>query len=84
MFNPLLPDLSKIKNEDIDNKINELMQKYMIAARSGQGTVCSQISIILEAYKEEQRRRRIESNKILEKQNKNFDDFINIDRWHWN
>ena len=80
MFNPLLPDLSKIKNEDIDNKINELMQKYMIAARSGQGTVCSQISIILEAYKEEQRRRRIESNKILEKQNKNFDDFINIDR----
>lgn len=80
MFNPLLPDLSKLKNEDIDNKITELMQKYMIAARSGQGGVCQQISVILESYKTEQQRRHSESIKKLENQNKNFDDFINVDR----
>ena len=78
MFNPLLPDLTKIKNEDIENKINELMKKYFIAARSGQGVVCSQISNILEAYKEEQRRRFSETNKKAF-QNKNIDDYINVD-----
>ena len=37
MFNPLLQDLSKIKTEELDTKITDLMQKYFIAARSGQG-----------------------------------------------
>ena len=78
MFNPLLPDLSKVKNEDLELKINELMKKYFIAARSGQGVVCNQISVILEAYKEEQRRRYLETNKKVI-QDKNLDDFINID-----
>lgn len=79
MFNPLLPDLTKLKNEDIENKINELMKKYLIAARSGQGMVCQQINIILEVYKEEQRRRYAETNKRTLQQNKNLDDFINVD-----
>lgn len=78
MFNPLLPDLSKVKNEDIENKINELMKKYFIAARSGQGVVCNQINIILETYKDEQRRRFHETTK-KSFQNKNIDDFINVD-----
>lgn len=79
MFNPLLPDLSSLKNEDLDNKITELMKKYTIAARSGQGGVCSQIAIILESYKAEQNRRYIQANKKLAEQNKNLDDFINVD-----
>lgn len=78
MFNPLLSDISKIKNEDLENKINELMRKYLIAAKSGQGAVCNQINVILEAYKEEQRRRYIESSK-KSIQNKDLDDFINVD-----
>ena len=79
MFNPLLPDISKLKNEDLENKINELMRKYVIAARSGQGVVCNQISLILETYKDEQRRRYAEaSRKVV--QNKDLDDYINIDR----
>jgi len=79
MFNPLLPDLSKVKNEEIDNKINELMRKFFIAARSGQGALCEQISVLLETYKEEQRRRHYEENKRLLGQNKNLDDYINVD-----
>jgi hypothetical protein len=79
MFNPLLPDISKLKNEDLENKITELMKKYLIAAKSGQGMVCDQISIILETYKDEQRRRYAETNKKLINQNKNLDDFINVD-----
>ncbi len=79
MFNPLLPDLSNLKNEDIDNKITELMQKYTIAARHGQGAVCSQIVVILESYKAEQQKRYIESTKKLMNQSKNLDDYINVD-----
>jgi hypothetical protein len=78
MFNPLLPNLTHIKNEDLENKISELMQKYVIAARSGQGIVCQQIHVILETYKDEQRRRFAEANKKII-QNKNLDDFINVD-----
>jgi hypothetical protein len=77
MFNPLLPDLSKLKNEEVDNKINELMQKYFIAARSGQGGVCSQISVILNAYKGEQLDRQMLASKKLAN-NKNLDDYINV------
>jgi hypothetical protein len=80
MFNPLLPNLSKLKNEDIELKITELMKKYLIAAQSGQGQVCNQISVILEAYKAEQHARYELSNKKLMNQNKNLDDYINIDR----
>lgn len=80
MYNPLLSDLSKLKNEDIENKINELMRKYFIAAKFGQGSVCNQISLILEAYKEEQLKRFADANKkLIKNQEKNLDDYINID-----
>lgn len=79
MFNPLLTDLSKLKNNDIELKINELMKKFFIAAKSGQGVVCQQITVILEAYKEEQRKRFTEANKKVLQQNKNLDDFVNVD-----
>ena len=80
MFNPLLPDISSLKNEDIDNKINELMRKYTIAARSGQGIVCQQIIVILETYKAEQQKRHIAGSQKLLDQGKNLDDFVNVDR----
>lgn len=78
MFNPLIQDLTKIKNEDLEQKITELMKKYLIAARFGQGTVCEQISIILEQYKQEQHRRYLELTKKTIK-NTNLDDYINVD-----
>lgn len=80
MYNPLLQDPSKLKNEDLENKITELMRKYFIAAKFGQGAVCSQISVILEAYKEEQIKRLADANKkLIKNQDKNLDDYINID-----
>lgn len=79
MFNPLLPDLSSLKNEEIELRITDLMKKFTIAARSGQGAVCQQIQIVLESYKDEQRKRYDSANKKLLNQNKNLDDFINVD-----
>lgn len=79
MFNPLLPDLTTIKNEDLDNKITELMKKYFIAARGGMGGVCNQLNTILEAYKNEQHRRHLQSGQKLISQNKQLDDYISRD-----
>lgn len=79
MFNPLLPDLSSLKNEDIENKITELIKKFTIAARHGQGGVCSQISVLLETYRDEQRKRYAQASAKFQNQSKNFDDYINVD-----
>lgn len=81
MFNPLLPDLSTLKNEDVDNKITELMQKYFMASRFGQSGVMQQISVILAVYRDEQERRQQAANKkLIQNQNQDLDDFIKIDR----
>ena len=80
MYNPLLPDLSTLKNEDIDNKITELMQKYFTASKFGPGGVMQQIAVILEAYKDEQRRRQDEARKkLMQNQNQDLGEFIKVD-----
>lgn len=79
MFNPLLSDLSKLKDQEIEDKITELMKKYTIAAKSGQGMLCNQLLIILESYKSEQQKRYEMNLKKSLSTNKNLDDYINID-----
>ena len=80
MYNPLLQDLSTLKNEDVDNKITELMNKYFLASKFGQGGVMQQIAVILEAYKAEQARRHaIASKKLMQNQNQDLGEYIKID-----
>lgn len=79
MYHPLLDDPRKIRDQDLDDKIQELTKKYFVAARMGQGGVCGQILAALEMYKGEAERRRLESMKsIMKKQNKDLDDLINV------
>ncbi len=79
MFNPLMENPANLKDAELENKILDLTKKYHIAARMGQGIVCSQIVTILDAYKVEQLRR---GNEMLKKtqsnQDKNLDDLIKI------
>lgn len=79
MFNPLLPDLTKFKDQEIEDKITELMKKYTMAAKAGQGYVANQILLVLESYKIEQANRYQKNLKKSLNSNKNLDDFINID-----
>ena len=79
MFHPLLPDITALKDADIDTKISDLQKKYSIAARSGNGGLCNQILIALESYKYEQQRRYMTKTSIATKnQNKDLDGLINI------
>jgi len=81
MFNPLLPDLSKIKDVDLENKVLDLTHKYHAAMRMGQGGLAQQVVITLEAYHYEQQRRQADAMKQLqEKQKKQgLDDLINVE-----
>lgn len=80
MFHPLISDLESLKDTEIEQKINDLSQKYSIAARYGNGGVCDQILLVLESYKMEmQRRHREKINKVTVKnQEKDLDNLINI------
>jgi hypothetical protein len=81
MFHPLLPNVSELKDLDLENKINELGRKYSFAARSGNSGLCSQILLVLEDYKAEQQRRLSERSKVsVKNQDKDLDDLINVNR----
>lgn len=80
MFHPLLPDLSTLKDADVEAKIADLNKKYHIAARSGNGALCSQIIIALEEYKTELQKRLLNQSKVaMKNQNKDLDDLINVE-----
>lgn len=79
MFNPLLPDLKALKDQDLEVKISDLINKYHIAARSGNGYLCDQISVTLEQYRDEQKQRLLEKQQVsVKNQNKDLDSLINI------
>jgi hypothetical protein len=79
MFNPLLPNLTEIKENDLENKISELTRKYFMALRTN-GYLAEQVLVSLEAYKYELRQRQIASQKsLMEKSNKDLDDLIKVD-----
>lgn len=80
MYNPLIKDLSKLKDDDIELKIAELFKKYTIAAKMGNSYVCEQINVAISHYRNEQSNRHAENHKKLQEKNKDFDDLINIDR----
>jgi hypothetical protein len=79
MFHPLLPNISGLKDNDLELKIAELSKKYNIAARMSDSGLCNQIILALEEYKAEQQRRYQEKTKIsMKNQDKDIDDLINI------
>jgi hypothetical protein len=81
MFHPLLPDLKELKLIELESKISDLSKKYFISARSGNGSVCQQIALVLEQYKAELQLRNFEaSQQQLKNTNQDLDSLINVNR----
>lgn len=79
MYNPLLPDVTKLKDADLESKILDVSRKYQIAARTSNGLICEQLIGVLNMLKDEQYRRQVEATqKLMKKQDKDFDDLINV------
>lgn len=77
MFHPLEKNLSQFKDSEIDEKIQELNKKYLIAQRLGNKEILTQLSIFVNIYREEQRKR---YQKILDNDiDKDLDTLINVD-----
>jgi hypothetical protein len=81
MFNPLLPNLTKLTDQDLESKISDLSKKYFIALRLGQGLAAQQVALNLDAFKMEQRNRQHKSSQDLSKktQEGGMEDLINVD-----
>ena len=80
MFNPLVEDLTKLKDTEIDERISSLGRKYHMASRTMGGGVLIQIATLLEQYKTEQLRRQQQAMADLAKKtDKNLDGLIKRD-----
>jgi hypothetical protein len=81
MFNPLLGNISKLTDQDLEAKLLDLNKKYHIAMRLGQGGIADQILTNLEAYRSEQQQRHHDANKEITRKNhdQGLDDLINVD-----
>jgi hypothetical protein len=79
MFNPLLEDLTQIKDADLESKMSDLNRKYNIALRMGNGAIAQQIAVVIEAVRNESMRRQHEATKkLMAKQSKDLDGLINV------
>lgn len=74
MFNPLVHDFKELSDSEIDLKISELSRKYFMA-RNPQ--LQSQISTILEMYKQEAYTRR-EQQKLRQMEQNGDNDLDNL------
>ena len=57
MFHPLGDDLSKLKDNEVEEKLQELSRKYFMAQRLGKPELLTQIGTFVTIYKQEMSKR---------------------------
>lgn len=63
MYHPFQEKLEDLKDQDIDQRIQDLSKKFFIAQRLGQTELLTQLSIFVNIYREELTRRHLEKTK---------------------
>lgn len=75
-MHPLIEDFSSLKNQDLENKINDLTNKYFLTKNM---YVREQIVNLLNTYKEElYNRQQRELEKAMTTRDQDLDNLINI------
>lgn len=77
MFNPLIEDLSHLKDNEVEEKVLELSKKYFTAQRLGKPQLLTQIANLVTIYKQEMSKRN--SNKLKTQLDGDLDQLINVD-----
>lgn len=77
MFHPFEGDLSQLKDNEVEDKLNELNRKYFLAARLGNRELLTQIATFVTIYKEEMSKRYL--SKSQGQLDNDLDQLINVD-----
>ena len=77
MFHPFEGDLSQLKDNEVEDKLNELNRKYFLAARLGNRDLLTQIATFVTIYKEEMSKRYL--SKSQGQLDNDLDQLINVD-----
>ena len=76
MMHPLAEDFSKLKDAEIESRIQDLNSKYWQTTKS---SIQRQLSMFLDMYRTEiQDRRAKQWNQMYQKRNKDLDNLINV------
>lgn len=75
-MHPLVNDLSKLKDSEIESKINELTRRYF---STGNVDLQRQVAMVLDTYREEFAKRQRDSyEKMMNGRNKDLDKLIKV------
>jgi hypothetical protein len=74
---PFRQDLSQLKDNELDQKLQEITKKYFIAQRLGNYQLLTQLEVFVNIYKEEQSRRY--RDKFKKDIDGDLDQLINVD-----
>jgi hypothetical protein len=75
-MHPLINNLNELKDNELENKINELSKKYFSTHNF---ELQQQISMVIDSYREElAKRRQAEYEKMMQTRNKDLDKLINV------
>ena len=78
MAHPLSPDLSKLTQEELNNKYGDLLKRITFAYRVGNADMVYQLQMLLEDYRNEISVRHEKTLADMEKNSKNFKNIIDI------
>ncbi len=78
MFHPLEKDLSNLKDNELEEKVQELTRKYYQAYRLGKPELLTQISTFVTIYKDELSKRYRERTQT--ELNGDLDQLINVNK----
>jgi hypothetical protein len=77
-MHPLLPDLSKLTLDELNNKYADLLKRTTFAYRVGQADMVQQLQLLMQGYQEEIGLRNQKALEQMEKNSKQFKNIIDI------
>ena len=79
-MHPLSPDLSKLTDDELQQKRGELQNRLMMSYRMGNAELVTQVQLLLGDYDIELQTRNQKMMDQMSKASKNFGNIINISR----
>jgi type III secretory pathway component EscV len=77
-MHPLLPDLTKLNLDELNNKYGDLLKRVTYAYQTGRPDMVQQLQMLLQDYQAEIQVRNAKALEDMEKQSKKFKNIIDI------